>query len=617
MAAAWIAGCFSPSLTPGLPCATDTDPPCPDGQVCDEAANTCVPESALGTWRDDTATDFTDPTVALDNAIVEPNGAIGPVPYYVEGTAIAGIAGRAIGSGNEATVTWDELIANPIAGHGFLHGDIDFDASGMVPGTGLGDNVNTTILFSGEIFLAAGTTSFRLDADDRGFFDVDSAAANGFTRVVSDVSGGAPSSGSVTVAADGWYPFHGATETDSGVTTYGLQSDAGGGFADIDPTRLRARVDGVAGLVLDGFLDDYLHSYSGTSVSTVPLEQRQDYGDAGFPPDVGDLGNGRWTVRWQGQVLVTVAGAYAFELDTEGGHRMWIDGGQVADVDDAGPPEVTVTPQVQLDVGWHDIVIDLIKSSTSSDPTHVQITVDSGPELVGGFFPVDRQRPVVGRGARWAVRGSGAVVAIPDGASASKTLPVTLPGSGTAMEVDYTYSLTHPVQAQLGATFARPGDSQTLFNPGDLTGTGAYSGRLRFVDVAANGSWTVTASDNTLDTMVGSITEAQISLTYAGGTPPFEPVARYTSRVRDLGPVVAFSGVRWQGRQAADDAIKVAVRSCDTADACAAEPWTLVPTSGAPAGITARQFAQYQVEITNDTDVPSALDWIEIDYRLP
>lgn len=618
VAATSLAACFSPSLTPGLPCAHDHDPPCPDGQVCDEAADTCVPNSALGTWRDDTATDFTDPSVGLDNAIIEPAGTVGPVPYYVDGTAIAGIDAPAIGAGNQGTVSWDSLTAQSIAGRGFLHGDLDLTVSGAVAGAGLPDTSNSTLLFTGEVFLDAGDTALQLDCDDRGFFDLYTPETSSFTRVLAATNGGPPNRTTVSVPADGWYSFHGAVETDNGGTRFTLSADLGDGFEDFPPDRLRVRVDGLDGFALDGFFDAYDHDYVGTSLSTAALDQRQDWGTTGYPPDLTNLGNAEWSARYQGQILITVAGDYAFRLDTEGGHRMWLDGVQVADVDDADASELTVTPAMTLDVGWHDLAIDTMKFSDNQSPTHFQLTVDSGPDLVGGFVPVDRMRPVVGRGARWMSRQSASVVAIPDGASASKNMFVTMPpGVTTAMEVDYAYTVTHPLQAQLGATLERPGSTTPLFAAGDLTGVGEYSARLRFYDAPANGDWRITATDSTVDTMVGSITLAQLSMTYKGGRAPFEPVARYTSRVRELGPVVAFSGVRWQGRQVAPDGIKVALRSCDTADACAAEPWTPVAASGDVAGIPARPFAQYQVEIDNDTDIPSALDWIEIDYRLP
>jgi hypothetical protein len=118
-----------------------------------------------------------------------------------------------------------------------------------------------------------------------------------------------------------------------------------------------------------------------------------------------------------------------------------------------------------------------------------------------------------------------------------------------------------------------------------------------------------------MDVMTGSITSARIAATYTGGPAPFPRLARYTSEVRNLGTVIAYSGVRWQLRQARGAQVVVSVRSC--ADpTCTGVAWTAVPASGAVAGIPALPFAQYQVEIATDGDIATALDWIEIDYRL-
>jgi hypothetical protein len=618
LGAAWIAmaaGCFSPELTPGLPCATDHDPPCPEGQVCDLAAQQCVPDSSLDTWRDDSAADFADPSAVFDDAAVEANGAVSPTPYLVEGVAISGIDDTLIGPDNEDVAPWDDIARAPTAGRGFWRGELDVSFGGEPPGTGLDNLGGITIRIEGEIYLF-GTTELQLDCDERCFFDVGDPATGAFTRVAASDQG-PPDTGTAVVATEGWYPFHAAVEADGSPVQFELMYDDDGELVDIEPERLRARVDTLAGLALDGFDEAYLHGPTGTTLSAVDLGQRQDYGNSSFPDDIGDLGNGSWTARWSGQVLVTVAGAYAFTLDSRGGHRMWLDGVEVADHVDANPAQVTTTPAMILDAGWHDLVIDVLKDGTSSTPAYFQITIAQGPELVGAFFPVDRQRPVTGRVARWTTNGNSTTVAIPDIGSAAKSVFADLPnGVSTVLIADYVYSFTHPLQSTVSLVLDRPGAGpQTLIAAGALTGTGAYAARVRFDDVQGPGGWQLTGADTTADVMTGSLTAVNLSTTYTGGTAPFPTRARYTSRVRELGAVVAYSGVRWQTRQAAADQVIVSVRSCDDA-ACTDVPWTAVPSSGAVAGIPPRRFAQYQIEITGDGDHAPALDWIEIDYRL-
>jgi len=616
-AIAAIGGCFSPEPAVGLGCA-DGDVRCPEGQVCDDAAGVCVPDSSLDTWRDDTATDFDDPTATLEDGTIEANGAVGPAPYFVDGLAIYGIASLAIGSGNEGTVTWDAIVAQPTAGRGFSHAlDIASTSSQPPGGTGLSTGAGITVRLEGELYLPAGTTQFNLDTDDRGFFDLGNPATGQYTRVV--FAAQPDGTGSATVPAAGWYPFRGAYENSSGGMRYELSTrPPGGSYSVVGRDRLRVRTDGLSGLALDGFDDSYLFYPTGTTLALDPLDN-QAFAGAEHPPDVGDVGSGAWTTRWGGQVLVTTAGSYAFTLDTEGGHRMWIDGQQVASSSGAAAPEVTNTPPITLDLGWHDLVLDLFKDASSTDPTHLRLTIASGPEFQGTFFPVDQTRPVIGRGARWTTSSSGSTAAIADGGSATKTVSLVVPGGvSQALVADYEYGVTHQALATLAITLSRPGaGTSTLVAVGDLTGMGGHGGRRHYTSIDAVGSWTLTATDSDgTDLLVGSISSAAISATYRGGPQPFPTRTVYTSRVRELGPVVSISGVRWQTRQDPGGAVRVRVRSCDTADACASEAWTEVARSGDAAGVPARPFLQYQAEITGDGDIPTALDWIELDYRL-
>jgi hypothetical protein len=504
------------------------------------------------------------------------------------------------------------------AGRGFRR-DLDLVASGMpLPGTGLDHSDSVTVLIEGEIYLVVGSTEIELDADDRGFFDLYDPATGVFERVVAG-SFGPPERRIVDVDADGWYPFQAAFENAGGVAEFRLRvGDDGDNPRDVDPARLRVRLDGRTGLALDGFDDPYLQVPTGTTLTADELDAI-DYGDE-FPDDLGPLGYQTWSTRWSGEVLVEVAGDYAFAIDSEGGHRMWLDGVQVADTSSAGAPQQTRTPAVTLDAGWHQIAVDLMKDDGST--TYLQLTVADGPELVGDFFPVERTRPVIGRGARWAAVDNGISLTIPDVGSATRSVVLDLPqGVSQVIVADYYYALTHPVQSGLGVTLSRPGGAnQTLHATGDLTGAGGFADRRRFDTVAGDGTWALTVTETGIpDLMTGAITDVKLGVTYAGGTRPYPTRAVYTSRIRELGPtVVSISGVRWQARQERDGGgVTIRVRSCDSAAACASEPWHDVARSGDVAGVSPRAFLQYQVEITTGGDVPTGLDWIEIDYRLP
>ena len=57
----------------------------------------------------------------------------------------------------------------------------------------------------------------------------------------------------------------------------------------------------------------------------------------------------------------------------------------------------------------------------------------------------------------------------------------------------------------------------------------------------------------------------------------------------------------------------VGVRTCDTAEACAGEPYIEVTSDTVP-DLPLRPFAQYRVELTTAGDTPPALDAFELRY---
>src|SRR5689334_7642440 len=83
----FAAGCYSPNPPLGAPCNSSHE--CPEGQECDLLTNVCGYPTESRTLRDDTADDFTGG--ALDGAIIEAGGFVGPVPYFVQGVRATGI----------------------------------------------------------------------------------------------------------------------------------------------------------------------------------------------------------------------------------------------------------------------------------------------------------------------------------------------------------------------------------------------------------------------------------------------------------------------------------------------------------------------------------------------
>src|SRR5438309_8056554 len=84
-----------------------------------------------------------------------------------------------------------------------------------------------------------------------------------------------------------------------------------GGFRDIDPEKLRARVDDLEGALFDGFDDTYLIGYDGSTVLTTPLQLSLP-GDP-FGIQVGTLS---WSMHAAAQVLVDHEGDFMFTVSS-------------------------------------------------------------------------------------------------------------------------------------------------------------------------------------------------------------------------------------------------------------------------------------------------------------
>lgn len=598
-----LAGCFDPQPPQGLPCTDDHR--CPDGQTCDLATNVCGAPTGGQTWRDDTAADFAQPGALLEDAVVEAPGAVAPTPYLTGTWRTVGYAGARFASADAAS--WAALAGASPAGTGFLR-DASFDVWTDAPrGVDLAATDDVTVAFEGEIYLEAGSWQFGLYADDVAFVELDTGAGFAPLMVATAADDGF---GQRAVAADGWYPIRGAIADADGPMHLYVQAggpDASAGPDWIPPERMRVRVDGLVGVVVDGFDDPYAHFPTGSELRAAPL------GAMTFDDDLR-VGDGSWSLRYGGQVRVDVAGTYAFQLDTVDGHRLWIDGELL--LDELGwDASATTTAGVTLDAGWHDVVVEVMWSDQV--PPKLALTVAAGPELVGEGFPVDRTRPVVGRGARW-TNASCWYTDVPDQGSASCDAWIALPPGATALGVGVAFEVDHPVLASVGVAVTTPdGSTIALANVGDLSGAGT-DGWHEDVGLGhgAAGRWTLQMTDATADMMAGQLNALDVTVDYRGGAAPFPTLARYTSAVKDLGDVAALGALRWGVRQGPDDAARVQLRTCATADGCAAEAWTEVANGATPIA-PPRRFAQYQVELRGDGDVPTALDWIELAYETP
>lgn len=597
-----LGGCYSPSPPLGVPCSSTQE--CPNGQECDLLTNVCGYPTEARTLRDDTAADFDGGD--LQGAVIESGGFVGPVPYFVHGVRATGIAGNQLAADIDA-VQFDDLAQITPTGRGVLRGvDIGL-GDGVPPLLGFTSGDDITVLLEGEIYLdAPGNYTFELRANDIGFIEIAAPGSATFERLGdADITAvtfpySAPSAG--------WYRFRGAFADSMQYFEWELRyRPPTGGMRSIPDDIVRARVDGLDGVIVDGFDEAWMALYVG-----VGLTDKLDGLTFTGPNPYGlDLGVSSHTLRWTAQFLVDMEGDYRFKLDTSQGHRAWIDGMQVAN-DFNGAAQVTTTMPIHLVAGWHDLVIDAVKTGGSS--SRLSFTVESGPQFAGGAIPPDHLRPVSGRNVRFSSGTNSTNVDLVDGATVSRSVGLDVPAGITTLAIDANFYVSHPLREQLTVTLdPAVGSNISLLAAGDFTGPGDVV-QHDVIPVDRGGSnFNFIIGDTTVDTppMIGVVEWVTVTTTYAGGRPPYEASATYTSTVRDLG-AARFNELTWSMRQAQVEPI-VSVRTCDEEAACEAEPWTTV-LDGAVPSAPARRYFQYKVEITSDLDVPTSLDWIDLQY---
>lgn len=610
---AWLAlclgACFSPSAPIGLPCGEGLT--CPEGQTCDIVSNECGLASEALILRDDTAADFAVTGAYTAEVEVEKQGFVGPRAYFTGGLRVTGYDGLLL---DDLATSFETIAANAKTGAGIHRSSRVIYQTTNPPGLGIADPDSATVTLEGEIDLdAIGTWRFLLLANDQGFFEIARPGSDTYERVVEDVNSG--TIGTFVSTQTGWHKFRGAFQDSGGLLDFDLEYDPpninGNGFREVPSDFLRVDASGFEGLNIDGFEHGNLIFHKGSIVSGASLAGvtlgLDHFGIA--------VGIGGFSYRWSGQFLVDDDGDYAFEIDSVHGHRLWIDGVQQVNAFD-NTPQTTVTQPIALAAGWHDVVLDVNKDG-GTGPGAVSFTVTTG-QFEGGVIPADHLRPVPGRVARFVTDRNTTNVAMPDGTgvSASRTVNLDLPASmGPVTDVRAAVNYEGDNLATISMVIDPPaGTAVTVVDFGDQSGMGEEFFHVPFGIGNAGSPWQFIGTDNLADALVGSILAVYVTMLYDGGIAPFAQTYRYESAVRDLGDAVGFERIAWTTRQAADPAaVAVRLRTCDAADACAAEPYVEVANASEPA-ITPRRFFQYEVEITGTGEIPTALDAIELRY---
>lgn len=562
------------------------------------------------TWRDDSAADFA--MGSFDGTAVESYGALVPAAYYT-----GGLLWRAANNSTfdaAATATWAMVQAFPPTGKVAIARatSLAFGAE-TPPSVGLTDPDTFTMWFEGEVLLDAGAYTFEMLVDDHGFLEL--APPGGTFQRVASCDWPNAATGTFTAAATGWYPIRFAGSEAAGDFQLQLRAQ-GPGISALQPIprhRLRAKVNRIDGWFQAGFDDGHLLGDVDTTIDQV-APANVDWGAAN-PGDLGITAPDDFSVRWSGQLRIDTAGTYTFRYITDDGQRLWIDDQKVLDAWDDTTHDQTSAP-ITLVAGWHDIVADQTERGGGAA---ARLSIATGPELAGQPLPLERLRPVEGRGERWESGFDRADRGIPDLGQASSLVTLTAPAGATVTSVDVSYTFSHSYWGDLEIRLIAPNGAVAMLrdNVGGST-SGTEMQRLLRTDLAGApvaGTWTLLVND-TASQDTGTLLDFQVTPHYAGGEFPIAVASAYESQVRELGRVTAIDRVSWVARSAPGAQIAVRVRTCDEATACAAQPWSAPitdPAGGAPQ-VQPRRFAQYRVEMMTNGERSPAVESLTISY---
>jgi len=605
--AALVAGCAEAQTAPDA--GVDSGPR-PDAELLDATAPDA--STASGFFLDDLAADF-DGT--LTGAVVESWGAVAPRAYL---TGALRLRGSDTGVFTDAiTTTWAQVEGMTFTTT-IAPGRIPTTSygTGTPVGVGLASPDDLTLAYDGEVYLEAGVWTFHVLADDHAFLELAPIGSTTFSRVAS-ANNPTEASGSFNATTAGWYPIHLAHCERTGAASLRVELTGPGVPTRIALARHRLRfaASGLVGLTVAAFDDGRLTGDHQVSIDR--LAPAAKYWNTGQPGDLGLTSADDFSVRWAGQLRIDDAGDYAFRYLSEDGQRLWIDGVLRLDQFDDANHDAT-TAAIPLEIGWHDVVVDV---SESTGTAQAFVGVASGPELVGAQLPLDRLRPVEARTERFDAATDHTDRAIPDNGQAESSVVIGAPAGAKAYGVDVGWTFDHAFHGDLEIWLVAPDGTSTLLR--DHVGAGASgsvtqrTSSAALDETTASGTWKLRIRDTvSLDT--GTLRDFTLTVHHHAGHAPITDAATYESSIKDLGPMVStYQAFAWRAALDAGTAVRVYVRSGDTAADVTAAAWStpLVDPEGGTPPVTARRYFQYRVELDSEGDGSAMLDWVRLDVR--
>ncbi|NOQ54962.1 MAG: hypothetical protein GQ558_10215, partial [Thermoplasmata archaeon] len=146
--------------------------------------------------------------------------------------------------------------------------------------------------------------------------------------------------------ADMWHdPFVGV----------GRDSDSG------DLSLRDGRVMPISTHIPGGLLGDYYDSLNFANFELTRLDQTIDFNWGNGAPDSG-MGANRFSIRWEGKIMIPADDTYTFYLLLDDGGRLWVDGVQLIDEWHTQTP-TEHSGQIALTEGLHDVRIEYFENT--------------------------------------------------------------------------------------------------------------------------------------------------------------------------------------------------------------------------------------------------------------
>jgi hypothetical protein len=585
-------GCYRPEPSEGLPCTASSQ--CPGGQLCSLDFQICERSSAE-MWRLDSAADFAAGKEV--GGTVDPDGALSAQRYLYGAVKIS--AANQLNVPSVRTASWED-ITRTSSGTGYLRSVFQPWMNGAPAGVGLDRADGITLWIEGELYLEAGNWQVQLFADDEGLLDI--GPPGGTMARLTEATYQGASTVPWVAATTGWYPFRAAlTDRNEGLfflLQAGRQGDA---IRQIPADRLRVAVGRQRGVSLESFAGGYVLSRRAVTLAPSVLGV---FGDTP-PPDLGLTLPNEWSLRYAGQFFVAQAEQAQLSIDSQGGHRLWIDRDLVSNRLGTAAVTAQISP-INLRPGWHDLVAEVMKQGPGEG--HLQLSVLRGdPDLLAE----DRLRPV--EGAIHLV-GVDATDTLALAAGATVTLALNLVATGAAavtapiraISVGYTASGPLP---SISLQLETPGGSIPLRAVGSLTGATVVD-YVTTVPVALTTSlsgWKLVVRNT--GAVAGTVGPVAMTVEYERPT-AVGNTFRYTSSVHELKTAAPISSVRWI-TQPRNSPLHVEVRTCATST-CDDGQWVDVASVGDAPAAPVNPYVQLRVDGTMADTSSFRLDAIEV-----